>query len=124
MKKIFLLFSYLLIICATKGQTVNGVPLKEINQSYIMIMGAEKIISSKLNITVDLGQKTSSMLFKDKKEVNILDKDGKVVDFNSMVDTLLFFADFGYKYVDGFTYNPYGATASNSITYQWLLEKK
>lgn len=95
-----LLFT-LAIFCfsiSIKAQTVNGIPIADIQADYVQITGTERGLTSKLRINIDFGQKTR-LLNKDKQTV-IRDKNGKILDFNSFIDALNFMSENGYEFVD------------------------
>lgn len=117
MKKIilgcFMLFGYL-----SFGQTINGIPLKDLDVEYLQILGTSKMMSSKLTITIDMGQRTK--LFSTNSDaISLKDEKGEPVIFNSMIDALNFMSANGYGFV-----------AANVITvggqnvYQYLLKRK
>lgn len=106
-------------LIATTGmfaQTVNDVPLKDIDTEYVQIVGTSKMLSTKLNINIDFGQKTK--LFSSGKETQLKDSEGKKIDFNSMVDALNFMSENGYYFV-----NAYTVTASGQNVYHYILRK-
>ncbi|MDR9399337.1 MAG: hypothetical protein RI562_09755 [Salibacter sp.] len=98
------------------AQTVNGSPIDEIDVQYVEIVGASKAFSSKLNIQIDFGQEVKFL--KASKNTVIKDKEGKNLEFNSMVDALNFMSANGYEFVDS-----YAITVSNSNVFHFLLRK-
>lgn len=117
MKK--LLLSVVIIVCSLtiKAQTVNDVPLKNIDVEYVQIVGTSKLLSTKLTIEIDFGQKTK--FFSSGKETIVKDIDGKAVDFNSMIDALNFMSKNGYEFL-----NAYAITVGNQNVYHYLLRNK
>lgn len=97
------------------SQTVNDIPINELDVTYIQIVGTEKLLSSKVTIEIDFGQESSIWTNKDRQ---IKNKDGKLTEFNSMIDALNFFSS-GYDFV-----NAYAITVSNQNVYHYLLKKK
>lgn len=63
MKKIALLFS-IIISSVSFAQTVNDVPIKDINVDYVQIIGTGRGLSTKLNVRLDFGQDTKSFSLK------------------------------------------------------------
>lgn len=113
----------LIVLCFTLfmssnfySQTVNDIPLKDIKVDYIQIVGTSKMFSSKLTINLDFGQRDK--LF-NAKDTQLRDEDGKLLDFNSMIDALNFFSMNGYEFADA-----YAITISNKNVYHFLLKKK
>ena len=96
MKKIIILsFLFFLIQLSAYSQTVNDIPIKDINTEYVQIIGMPgKVFSNKIQIVIDFGQKQSTAF--DRKNI-IRDSDGKKLDFNSMIDALNFLNDNGYE---------------------------
>lgn len=117
MKKILL--SALILICGItlKAQTVNDVPLKDIDVEYVQIVGTSKLLSTKLTIEIDFGQRTK--FFSSGKETIVKDTEGKAVDFNSMIDALNFMSKNGYDFVSAYT-----ITLGNQNVYHYLLKNK
>ena len=117
MKKIILLLSVILTHAALKAQTVNDVPIKDIDVDYMQIIGTAKLFSTKLTIKIDFGQRTT--LFASGKETIVKDENGKVMDFNSMIDALNFMSKNGFEFV-----NAYVFTVNNENVYHYLLRNK
>ena len=85
------------------------------NYIYCELVGTGKFMSSKVNVQVDFGQKTSFW-----KGVSFLkDENGKNREFNSMVDAMNFFGKQGWEFVQA-----YVVTTSNQNVYHWLLKKE
>lgn len=115
MKRIISLL-FVLSFSFTNAQSLDDVPLKDIDVKYMLIRGQQKAFSTKLNITVDFGQRTK--LFSGKNRGVLKDKDGKVLELNSMVDALNFFYENGYEFISAYT-----TTVSNQNVYNYLLRK-
>jgi hypothetical protein len=124
MKKAFCLLMMLLCVKMANGQSVNGVNLKDIDTPYLLIMGVGKLFSPKVSVEVDFGQKVSSKLFKDSKEVKILDENGKLVEFNSMVEALNFFTIYNYEFVNAYAISVNSMTGGTQNVYHYLMKKK
>ena len=109
---------FIALSLSSKGlsQTVNDIPLKDIDVDYVQIVGANKPFSSKLTVAIDFGQETK---FLSSKEVVLKDAQGKPVVFNSMIDALNFMSKNGYEFV-----NAYIITVSNQHVYHYILKKK
>lgn len=102
MKKLFILF---LISVSTLvfSQTVNDVPLRDIDVDYVQIIGTGRSLSTKVNVEIDFGQETKSISFKN--GTNIKDERGRNVKFNSMMDALNFMSANGYVFQFAYTTN-------------------
>ena len=97
------------------GQTVNGIPMNEIDVEYVQIVGTGKIFSNKVTIEIDFGQENKVF---NNKDTQIIDKNVKLVAFNSMIDALNFMSANGYEFVTA-----YAVTISNQNVYHYLLRK-
>lgn len=76
--KIFLSFLLAGLLCSGLfSQTVNDVPLSEIDVEYVQIVGTGKFLSTKVTIELDFGQKTS--FFGKYKQTQIKDEEIKGV---------------------------------------------
>lgn len=83
------------------AQTVNDVPIKDINVDYIQIIGTGRGLSTKMNIRLDFGQETKSISFKNR--LKIKDEKGNTIKFNSMIDALNFMSSNGYEFQFAYT---------------------
>ena len=81
---------------------------------YCEIVGAEKLLSSKVNVSIDFGQKS-----KFAGNQYLVDAEGHALEFNSMVDAMNFMAKFGWHFTQA-----YAVSSGNNHVYHWLLEKK
>lgn len=98
------------------SQTVNGIPLQDINVEFVQIVGTSNWTGNKVTIDIDFGQFDKVFSGKDTK---IMGDDGKPVQLNSMIDALNFMIHHGYEYIDAYT-----VTMGNSNVYHYLLRKK
>lgn len=98
------------------GQTVNDIPIKDIAVEYVQIVGTAKLLSSKMKIDIDFGQRDK--LFKT-KDTQIKDKAGKALVLNSMIDALNFMVENGYEFVQA-----YAVVIANQNVYHYLLRKQ
>lgn len=99
-----------------KGQTVNDIPISEIDVEYIQIIGTSKLLSNKVTIQIDFGQENK---YWSNKDTQVKDENGKLVVFNSMIDSLNFLSENGYEFV-----NAYAITIGNQNVYHYMLRKK
>lgn len=117
MKKSLLAFLLIVsIVFSLHAQTVNGIPIKDIDVEYIQIVGTSKLLSTKVTIDIDFGQRDKAFVFKD---TEIRDEANKPIAFNSMIDALNFMTSHGYEFVQAYAY----ATSSNQSVYHYLLRK-
>lgn len=108
---ICVLFSF-----GASSQTVNDIPVKDIDVDYVQIVGTSKLFSNKLTIEIDFGQENK--VFKD-KDTRVKDENGKNMVFNSMVDALNFMTKNGYEFVQAYAF----AVGTNQNIYHYLLRK-
>jgi hypothetical protein len=104
------------MLCA-QSQTVNDIPLKDIDVEYVEIVGTSRVLSSKLTIEIDFGQENK--LFSSDKDTRVKDVNGKNMIFNSMIDALNFMTKNGYEFVQA-----YAVTKSDQNIYHYLLRRK
>lgn len=118
MKKI--LFSSIilfgLLLSNLNAQTVNDIPINEIDVEYIQIVGTSKLLSNKVTIQIDFGQENK---YWSNKDTQVKDENGKLVVFNSMIDSLNFLSENGYEFV-----NAYAITLGNQNVYHYILKRK
>lgn len=114
MKKILLLITLFSYAISLKAQTVNDIPIKDIDVEYVQIVGTSKLFSTKLTVQIDFGQRTK--FFSSGKETIVKDEEGKALDFNSMMDALNFMSKNGFEFV-----NAYAITMGNQNVYHYLL---
>lgn len=99
----------LLIAASGFSQTVNGIPLKELNAhaQYIRVSEKQITLSKKINIYIEYGQPYKI------KNMIVMDKDGTEMQFNSMIEVLNFMSTLGYELVN----------CSDSVS-SFLMKKK
>ena len=116
MKKLLFVLVLAFIGQQVFSQTVNDVPIKDIDVAYVQIVGYSKLMSTKLNISIDFGQATN-IWTKGAKTV-VKDENGKMMKFNSMIDALNFMNDNGYKFETAYAF-----AIGNQNVYHFLLKK-
>lgn len=109
MKKIL---SLLLLIYLTNVLFGEEKPQKYV---YCEIQKGGPSFSSKIKILVDSGQYTK----KPSKDNILKDKNGIVIEFNSMMDALNYMSDLGWEFVD-----TYFQTGNEGETCRWILRRK
>ena len=117
MKKVQLIMVFLFVLRAsfTFAQTVNGVPLEDIEVKYVRIVGTSKFLKNEVTIEIDFGQKNK---FFTSKDTRLLDNNGKDIVFHSMIDALNFMDENGYMFVEA-----YAITIGSQNVYHYLLKK-
>jgi hypothetical protein len=115
MKKVLVIALLALASATTFGQTVNGVPLKDIDVEYVEIVGTGRFLSTKVTIEIDFGQSQSIW---NNKSTELKDVNGKDLKLNSMVDALNFMVANNYQFVTS-----YAITHGGANVYHFLLRK-
>lgn len=87
---------------------------QQTNYVYCELVGTQKLLSTKVNVRADYGQKASWWRGVD----YIADENGKKVDFNSMVDAMNYMGSQGWEFVQA-----YVVTIASQNVYHWLLKK-
>lgn len=91
----------------------------QVRRYYCEIKGTEKDFSSDMKIIFDFGQNSSYSLWTNlNSQMKFVDEEGKVIEFNSMVDAMNFMSDKGWKFQQAYTTN----RNSKSIEH-WILYK-
>ena len=117
MKQFFLIAFALFGFVLTQAQSVNDVPISDIDAPFIEILGTARLLSKKVTIEIDFGQEVK--MFGGMDQIKIRDGEGKNVVFNSMIDALNFFSSNGYKFEQAYT-----VTEGNQLVYHYLMSKK
>jgi hypothetical protein len=94
--------------------TLTQAPAQDVPKFvYCEIVGTEKLLSTKVTITVDFGQRMK--LFADNR---MKDEAGKPLVFNSMIDALNFMGKQGWEFAQAYT-----ITISSQNVYHFLMKK-
>jgi len=94
---------------------VDGVDINSLEGiKYIEIVGFERLLSTKVTVTIDYGQK-----MKFGSDQRIEKEDGKPIIFNSVIEALNFLNKNGWEFV-----NNYAVTISNQNVYHYLLKRR
>lgn len=117
MRSIVLALCFVLFFSLTSfGQTVNDIPIKDIDVEYIEIVGTSRLLSKKISISIDFGQEVKA--FVGAKQIKIKDTNGKNLIFNSMIDALNFMSQNGYSFVQA-----YAVSEGKQNVYHYLMRK-
>lgn len=116
MKKLLLTFCLSAFLLGSgHSQTVNDVPLSEIDVDYIQIIGTDRMMSNRVTVRLDFGQLNRVWV----RDTVIRDGNGNLVVFNSMIDALNFMSRHGYDFVQALINN-----SDSSSEYIYILKKK
>ncbi len=110
------LATVLSVATTARAQTVNNIPISQIDTEYIQIMATTKLLSTKVTVDIDFGQRNKAFALKD---TEIRDENNQVVSFNSIIDALNFMSASGYDFVQAYT-----VTISGTVVYYYLMRKK
>ena len=106
MKK--LLFIIMLMSCLSLAA-------QQQHKVYCEIVGTERLLSTKVVVSVDFGQDTN---LSNLSKQYLVDEEGKAIKFNSMVDAMNFFGELNWIFEQA-----YVVTTSQQNVYHWLLSK-
>ena len=91
---------------------------------YAQLSSEEQIFSSKVKVSIDFGQSTSWLT--SMSESRLVDKDGKEIKFNSMIDALNYLTQFGWRFAQAYVV-PSGSGGKDSMSISsktyWILYK-
>lgn len=84
---------------------------------YCELVGTQQLLSKKITIKVDFGQQ--SKFFSDDR---LVDENGQVMVFNSMVDAMNYMGTLGWEFEQAYVVT-IGSGSGASNVYHWLLSK-
>lgn len=84
---------------------------------YCELLGTQGLLTKKVTVSVDFGQQ--SKLFSNE---TLVDEQGKVIVFNSMVDAMNYMGRLGWEFEQAYVVT-IGSGTSSSNVYHWLLSK-
>ena len=87
---------------------------------YAQLSCEEQLFSTKVNVSIDFGQSTSWLF--SMSESRLVDKNGKEIKFNSMIDALNYLTQFGWRFAQAYVV-PRGTRDEVGGTTYWILYK-
>lgn len=111
--KCLALFALLLTTTAVFAQSSGNGTTKQTEQ-YCLVVGTARLMSTKVNITVDYGQETK--FFGDKGAIK--DEAGNLQKFNSVIDALNYMNSQGWEFV-----NAYVISVGGQNVYHYLMRR-
>lgn len=87
------------------------------NKIYCEVTGSENLFNKKVQVSIDFGQNSSYY-----KDDRLVDENGDVIKFTTMIDALNYMASLGWEVVDGYMYVIETGIAPMNV-YKWLLER-
>lgn len=97
------------------AQSVNGIPLSELDVNYLRIWGRTNFLGNKMVVRFEFGQRSK---FIGSKNQNITDSEGRRITFNTMIDAVNFISAYGYRLVQTFN-----TINGRTVYYHYILEK-
>ena len=130
MRKIILLFVLMMGLGVAHAQDVVEVAPAEISEVegfnpaakrvYAQLSCEEQLFSTKVKVSIDFGQSTSWLF--SMSESRLVDKNGKEIKFNSMIDALNYLTQFGWRFAQAYVV-PRGTRDEVGGTTYWILYK-
>lgn len=87
---------------------------------YCELVGTEKLLSNKMNVSVDFGQENK--IFSNQ---SLVDEKGRPIVFNSMVDAMNKMSELGWEFEQAYIVMIGGTSQGSTITnvHHWILSK-
>ncbi len=134
MRKIILLFVLMMGLGVVQAQNVVEVAPAEISEVegfnpvakrvYAQLSCEEQLFSTKVKVSIDFGQSTSWLT--SMSESRLVDRNGKEIKFNSMIDALNYLTQFGWRFAQAYVV-PSGSGGKDSMSISsktyWILYK-
>lgn len=89
-----------LVVCLMTMVISINAQSNETQETYCMIVGTQKFMSSKCTFTIDYGQSTR-FLDGDSK-MKLVDDNGETIKFNSLMDACNYLASMGWRLVNAY----------------------
>ena len=117
--KTLMTLCYCVFVAATAmGQTVNGIPLTDLNARFIEITGQPAtLFSTREKVSIDFGQAAHTVGANTRFVIK--DQDGQPMVFNTMVGALNFMTSNGYQFVQAYVMRNGDVTVCH-----YLMKKK
>ena len=130
MRKITLFFVLLLVVGTVFAQEAIQLAPAQVTEVegfnpaakrvYAQLSCEEQLFSSKVKVSIDFGQSTSWLT--SMSESRLVDRDGKEIKFNSMIDALNYLTQFGWRFAQAYVV-PKGNHDDIGGTTDWILYK-
>ena len=120
MKRMFVML--MLVSFTLSAQVIiDGVDINQMDDvEYCQIVGQGKFLSAKIKIIVDYGQKRTLL---GEKNFAIRGKDGKKIQFFSMIQALNFMYANGWEYVDSHIVTVKSGLKGSQNVYHYILRR-
>ena len=113
MKKFLMVFVCLMTMVVSANAQETQTDKHEV---YCIIVGTEKFMSTKVTVTIDYGQEVK--FWDGTSKMKMVDDNGEVIKFNSMVDACNYLSSMGWTFV-----NAYAASSNQGNCYHFLMKK-
>lgn len=114
MKQLLIIIAFVFAIQIAHAQDQVELSKNEAKQEYCMILATQKLLSTKVSISVDFGQEWS--FWKDKRSLK--DESGKRLQFNSVIDALNYMSSQGWDFV-----NAYSLTVGQQNVLHYVMKR-
>ena len=104
-----------LLLTIVLAVLVVAATAQETRKTFCQIVGTGKVLSAKIRVQIDFGQKRS---YWNQYKNFMVDETGKRIEFYSMVDAMNYLAKFRWKFEQA-----YAVTVGGENVYHWLLSK-
>jgi hypothetical protein len=104
-----------LTFTSVKAQTVDGVKLSDLKETYLEVSEYRRLLGEKTFIALDFGQKKDINNF---REVVVRDEKGKYLEYNSMMDFINKMQQYGYE-----LFQVYSLGTSENTWPRYILKK-
>ena len=91
---------------------------------YAQLSCEEQLFSTKVKVSIDIGQSTSWLT--SMSDSRLVDRNGKEIKFNSMIDALNYLTQFGWRFAQAYVV-PKGGGGKDNVSFggttYWILYK-
>mgnify|MGYP000564017872 CR=1 FL=1 len=106
-----------LLLTIVLAVLVVAATAQETRKTFCQIVGTGKVLSAKIRVQIDFGQKRS---YWNQYKNFMVDETGKRIEFYSMVDAMNYLAKFRWKFEQAYVVTN---ESTNQNVYHWLLSK-
>lgn len=114
MKQLLTIVAFVFAMQFSYAQDQVELSKNEAKQEYCMVLATQKLLSTKVSISVDFGQEWS--FWKDKRSLK--DESGKRLRFNSVIDALNYMSSRGWDFV-----NAYSLTVGQQNVLHYVMKR-
>ena len=116
-KVLWLIVCLMTMVLSVNAENQNAnESVNETQEAYCMIVGTQKLMSTKCTFTIDYGQSTKFWGGANKQK--LVDDNGKAIKFNSVIDACNYLAEMDWVLVSA-----YPMSSSQGNCYHYLFKK-